>query len=81
LRQHGKPATFKEGWAAQVQQWRTVLERLAEEYVRGEAAVDPLPKVCERCDLAMLCRIRERDGMEDLQDDDQDDDAPEAADA
>jgi len=81
LRQHGKPATFKEGWAAQVQQWRTVLERLAEEYVRGEAAVDPLPKVCERCDLAMLCRIRERDGMEDLQDDDQDDDAPEPADA
>ncbi|MGN6594131.1 MAG: PD-(D/E)XK nuclease family protein [Terriglobales bacterium] len=60
LRSTGRAATFKNGWEAQVREWQEVLERLAEDYRAGAAAVDPLPKVCDTCDLHMLCRIHER---------------------
>ncbi|MCZ6728514.1 MAG: PD-(D/E)XK nuclease family protein [SAR324 cluster bacterium] len=41
--------------------WRTVLERLATDYLRGEATVDPKDprKTCQYCDLPALCRIYE----------------------
>ena len=37
--------------------WRQRLERLAEEYARGEAAIDPQPGACRFCDFASLCRV------------------------
>ncbi len=50
-------------WTAQVAFWRAELERLANEFASGHAAVDPKrrPQTCRECDLHALCRIHERD--------------------
>jgi ATP-dependent helicase/nuclease subunit B len=44
---------------AQVEDWRRVLERLAEEFASGDARVAPnrYPTTCERCGQRMLCRL------------------------
>ncbi len=44
---------------AQVEDWRRVLERLAEEFASGEARVAPnrYPATCERCAQRILCRL------------------------
>lgn len=44
---------------AQVDEWRTVLERLAVEFAAGEAAVQPkhYPSTCSRCKQRPLCRL------------------------
>lgn len=47
-------------WQTLLQYWRRSLTSLADGYVRGDAAVDPLPQVCTHCHLSMLCRIHER---------------------
>ncbi|HEY6446516.1 MAG TPA: PD-(D/E)XK nuclease family protein [Acidobacteriaceae bacterium] len=40
--------------------WAAVLVRLAEQFLAGDAAVDPRePAVCKQCDLHSLCRIAE----------------------
>jgi len=46
-------------WQALQDQWRFTLTRLAERFIAGEAAVDPLPGECEHCHLSTLCRIHE----------------------
>ena len=46
-------------WEALQDQWHFTLTRLAERFVAGEAAVDPLPRECETCHLSTLCRIHE----------------------
>lgn len=39
-------------------QWRETLAGLAEQFLNGDAAVDPLkPTVCRRCHLHALCRV------------------------
>jgi ATP-dependent helicase/nuclease subunit B len=57
----GKPVKLKEAptLAAQVEQWRTVLERLAEEFHSGDARVRPkmYPKTCQYCGQRTLCRL------------------------
>lgn len=35
------------------------MERLAHEFVRGRAAVDPMKGACDYCRIAPLCRVRE----------------------
>jgi ATP-dependent helicase/nuclease subunit B len=41
-------------------EWARILENLADEFLRGEAAVEPREaKVCERCELHGLCRVAE----------------------
>lgn len=61
-------------WAGLLQFWRQSLAALAEAYARGEARVAPKTRqTCERCHLAMLCRIHELDA--DLADEEADDDA------
>lgn len=47
--------------AEQLLDWRGCIERLAEDFLRGDAAVDPrdYPKTCERCGLQTLCRVEE----------------------
>ncbi len=44
---------------AQVEDWRRVLEGLAEEFASGEARVAPnrYPATCERCAQRILCRL------------------------
>ncbi len=51
-----------DSWAALLAEWQRVLSSLAERYYRGEAAVDPLPGVCQYCDLTPLCRRLEQGG-------------------
>lgn len=46
-------------WQALQDQWRFTLTRLADRFVGGEAAVDPLVGECEHCHLSTLCRIHE----------------------
>jgi len=45
--------------AEQVDDWRRVLERLAENFAAGDARVAPnkYPKTCERCGQRILCRL------------------------
>ncbi|MFL6577780.1 MAG: PD-(D/E)XK nuclease family protein, partial [Povalibacter sp.] len=47
-------------WEALLHQWRFSLTRLAQQYVAGEAQVDPLPQECSTCHLSTFCRIHER---------------------
>jgi ATP-dependent helicase/nuclease subunit B len=57
----GKPVKLKEAptLEAQVEQWRTVLEALAEEFHSGDARVHPkmYPKTCQYCPQRLLCRL------------------------
>lgn len=46
-------------WPALKDQWQYTLTRLAEQFVAGEAAVDPLRGECEVCHLSTLCRVHE----------------------
>jgi ATP-dependent helicase/DNAse subunit B len=41
--------------------WREYIEKMARDFLRGRAEVDPRepPKTCERCGLQTLCRISE----------------------
>ncbi len=43
----------------QIGRWRDVLEKLAENFLGGHAAVDPKEGACAHCGLSGLCRIRE----------------------
>jgi hypothetical protein len=54
-------------WQAQVAIWERELERLAGEFVAGDARVDPKQpgKTCNGCDLHALCRIHERTALYD----------------
>jgi ATP-dependent helicase/nuclease subunit B len=42
-------------------EWARSLEGLAEEFLAGEAAVDPRPHACDQCHFQSLCRIAELD--------------------
>ncbi len=46
-------------WPELVVQWEASLQRLALEFMAGEAAISPQPGACDYCDLASLCRINE----------------------
>ena len=47
-------------WPALLDFWRTTLERLAQDFIAGEAQVDPKHPIttCRYCELHSLCRIR-----------------------
>ena len=57
----GRPARMKEAatLAEQVERWREVLVRLAEEFYTGDASVRPksYPATCEYCGQRVLCRL------------------------
>jgi hypothetical protein len=40
-----------------MQRWRQQLQALVDQFLRGEAAVQPLPDACDYCHLSLLCRI------------------------
>jgi ATP-dependent helicase/nuclease subunit B len=48
-------------WAQQLNEWREVLAKLAQDFCNGEAKVDPkdINETCKYCDLAMLCRVED----------------------
>jgi ATP-dependent helicase/DNAse subunit B len=54
-------------WPSLVEHWRTTLTHLAEGFVAGQAAVDPLPQECSTCHLSAFCRISEQAEEEDLE--------------
>jgi probable DNA repair protein len=47
-------------WPSLVDHWRTTLTALAENFVAGQAVVDPLPHECTHCHLSAFCRVSER---------------------
>lgn len=50
-------AETPDAWAYWQREWRTRIERLAADFVAGEATVDPKPKACEWCQVVSICRI------------------------
>jgi len=51
------PKDGEPSWHARREQWRQRLQRLVDEYLRGDASVDPLQDACKLCHLHPLCRI------------------------
>jgi ATP-dependent helicase/nuclease subunit B len=51
-------------WSELIDGWRQATARLAGDFARGEASVDPKRPfaTCEHCGLSALCRVRERLG-------------------
>jgi probable DNA repair protein len=47
-------------WQELIDYWRSVIERLAEQFITGDARVDPLPTACRYCHLSTLCRVHEQ---------------------
>ena len=64
-------AMESDSFAGQVERWREVVERLAEEFAAGDARVRPkqYPTTCERCGQRLLCRV-DASMFEDLLEDD-----------
>lgn len=51
-------------WEDLIEQWQYNLERLAQEFLRGESGVNPLNNSCTFCGLQALCRIDEEQGLQ-----------------
>ena len=49
-----------EHWAQQLRLWGDQVSRLAEDFVRGEARVDPRDGACDYCHLHAFCRIADQ---------------------
>ncbi|MBV9611671.1 MAG: PD-(D/E)XK nuclease family protein [Acidobacteriaceae bacterium] len=54
-----KPPAKNLSWGEYLDDRIAVVERLAESFMAGEAAVDPVRGACDYCDLAPLCRVNE----------------------
>lgn len=52
-----KRYSASEDWDSLVTEWRQHLSRLAQDFIAGEAAVDPLATACNFCGLDALCRV------------------------
>jgi ATP-dependent helicase/nuclease subunit B len=61
--------------AGMLQSWQGALLDLGQQFLRGEAQVNPkqYPKTCEFCDLSGLCRIAENDPVSSGDEDESDD--------
>lgn len=55
-------------WGQSRQLWRARIEALVRDFLAGRAAVDPAPYACKHCDVASLCRIADRGGLNDAED-------------
>ena len=47
-------------WQDKLEEWQSVLQLLADEYLNGTAHVDPVANACRICDLESLCRINRK---------------------
>ena len=54
-----RPPMDRESFAEQVEEWREVLTKLAEDFYRGDARVRPknFPVTCTHCGQRVLCRL------------------------
>jgi ATP-dependent helicase/nuclease subunit B len=59
-RQVRRAPSMPPDWSTLLGHWRVVLDDLAAQFVRGAAAVNPLPQACTYCHLSTFCRIHER---------------------
>jgi ATP-dependent helicase/nuclease subunit B len=57
LRYLNGPKPGEPTWVQRVERWKRQLQQLVDEYLRGDAAVQPLPDACKFCHLHALCRI------------------------
>jgi ATP-dependent helicase/nuclease subunit B len=48
-----------EQWPELIGAWRRSLTTLADNFISGEARVDPASGACRYCDLASVCRVRQ----------------------
>ena len=55
-----KTGVLKGKWDGFLQECRENVERLAQEFAAGRAAVNPKKGACEFCGIAPLCRTYER---------------------
>jgi ATP-dependent helicase/DNAse subunit B len=54
-------------WPSLLSHWRGTLTQLAENFVSGQALVDPLPHECSTCHLGAFCRVSERAEQEEAE--------------
>lgn len=68
VRNNSRAAMSPEGMQQLQNEWRTTLTRLAEDFVAGVVVVDPKNgrKTCSTCSQTLLCRIREAEGVREL---------------
>ncbi|MDQ2776973.1 MAG: PD-(D/E)XK nuclease family protein [Acidobacteriota bacterium] len=57
-------AVHNDKWDDVTEASRKEVERLARDFLRGDALVDPVKGACEYCDIKPLCRISEKTGQE-----------------
>ena len=48
-----------EQWQELVEAWRTGLTALANDFIAGNARVDPVSGACRYCNLSSVCRVRQ----------------------
>lgn len=53
-----KPSDYSD-WNMLAQKWKSTIERLAEEFNVGHAAITPSRNACRYCDLKAACRIQQ----------------------
>lgn len=46
-----------DAWQVRVREWRTLVEQLARDFAAGRAPVDPMPRACDYCHVASVCRV------------------------
>jgi ATP-dependent helicase/nuclease subunit B len=50
----------KKDWDAYIEASRNIVEKLAKDFVRGAAVVDPIKGACDYCESKPFCRVSER---------------------
>ncbi len=60
----GRSAQVKRDWDSFLDASQAEVERIASEFVRGNAAVDPIRGACEYCRVEPFCRVNERPRQE-----------------
>jgi len=60
LKNLDKVKASTQDWTSQLLNWQAINTRLANDFVAGDARVNPTKKACEYCDLTSVCRIHEQ---------------------
>ncbi len=51
-------------WPQQLAAWREQVLQLAQDFLRGEARVEPMDRACDHCHLHAFCRIADQDAAQ-----------------
>lgn len=80
---HRSASKHHASWEELLKAWRAAIDSLATAFARGDARVDPKRQgaTCRHCDVASVCRVRERVALEDEDLRDEDVDASEGEEA